>query len=149
MTRLSPNFLLAEFTLSQTASRHGIDNMPPDWAIHALEQLCLNVLEPVRAHFERPVLISSGWRGPELNRRVGGSKTSQHCKGEAADFRVAGVSNLAVCQWMERRLNYDQLIYEFGEAGWVHVSWRVPYRNQELTARRVGRKTVYLTGIVP
>jgi len=146
--RLSPRFTLAEFTVSQTAARHGIDNTPPDWAVRNLEQLCLNVLEPVRAHFGVPVIVSSGWRGELLNRLVKGSPSSQHCKGEAADFRVFGVSNLTVCRWMQAALNYDQLIYEFGEAGWVHASWRVPFRNQELSAVKRGRKTVYLPGLV-
>lgn len=157
MTQLSEHFHLSEFTRSQTAARRRIDNTPPAEAVEALRALCVNVLEPVRVHFARPVMISSGYRSPALNRAIGGAPSSQHSKGEAADFEIPGVSNAEVCRWMHRNLNYDQLILEFytpgqPNSGWVHVSWRVPYRNQELTARRVRRlgrmTTQYLAGIV-
>ncbi len=155
--KLSPNFHLSEFTQSQTATRLMLDNTPGPSEIAALKLLCEKVLEPVRENYGRPVLISSGYRSPAVNRAIRGSRTSQHAKGEAADFEIAGVDNLRICQWMERRLNYDQLILEFYErgvpaSGWVHVSYREPYRNQELTAKRVvrnGRRTtVYQNGIV-
>lgn len=149
MTKLSQNFELREFLVSETAARRGIDMTPPHAVVDALSALCVRVLEPLRAHYHRPVIVSSGYRPPKLNALVKGNPDSQHCKGEAADFRVASVSNIEVCRWMQARLNYDQLIYEFGEGGWVHVSWREPYRNEELTARRAGRRTVYLEGIVP
>ncbi|MAY20327.1 MAG: hypothetical protein CL955_06885 [Erythrobacteraceae bacterium] len=157
MTQLSKHFALHEFTRSQTASRRDIDNRPGEAEIAALRLLCHKVLEPVREHFDRPVRISSGYRSPALNRAIGGSRTSQHCKGEAADFEIAGISNIEVCRWMEKHLNYDQLILEFytpgqPNSGWVHVSYRQPYRNQELTARRVRRwgrmTTEYVGGIV-
>lgn len=147
--QLSPHFTLAEMTRSQTAIRNGLSNDAPVWAVPKLQAVCLNILEPVRAHFGRPITPLSGWRGPAVNAAVGGANTSQHTKAEAVDFVVPGVSNLEVCQWMLANLNYDQLIYEFGEGGWVHCSWKAsPFRNQELTARRVGGKTVYLPGIV-
>lgn len=145
---LSEHFTLAEMTASQTAARKGIRNVPGPAEIKALTALCENVLEKVRAHFGKPVIVTSGYRSPRLNTAIGGSATSQHCKGEAADFTVHGVSNLEVCQWMMKNLNYDQLIYEYGETGWVHASWRVPYRNAELSAKRRSGKTVYLPGIV-
>lgn len=146
---LSAHFSLAEFVKSQAATRKGIRNDPPQSAIAAMQVLCAQVLEPVRARFGRPVKISSGYRSPALNRAIGGVASSQHVKGEAADFEVPGVSNLEVAQWMMRRLNYDQLILEFyhpgqPNSGWVHVSYREPYRNQELTFD--GRR--YLTGLV-
>lgn len=148
--QLSPNFTLAEMTRSQTALRKGIDNTPSPAQIENLRTLCEEVLEPVRAHFGRPVIISSGYRGVKLNRAIGGSATSQHCFGEAADFRVSGVRNIDVAQWMLRSLNYDQLIYEFGEAGWIHASYRKGrLRNAELTARRVDGRVVYLPGLLP
>ena len=156
--KLSENFHLSEFVKSQTAARRGIKNDPGPDEIQALRLLCYRVLEPVRAHYGRPVVISSGYRSPALNRATGGAASSQHCKGEAADFEVPGISNVEVCRWMESKLNYDQLILEFIQpgvphSGWVHVSYREPYRNMELTARRVkkwGRMTTqYLPGIVP
>ena len=145
--RLSKNFTLTEMTVSQTAARQGIANDPPEAAIAALRQLCTEVLEPVRQHFDRPVIVSSGYRSPELNRAIGGSGSSQHCKGEAADFTVPGVSVLDLARWMHRNLDYDQLIYEFGR--WVHVSYRSGrLRNQELSARRIAGRTQYLPGIL-
>lgn len=158
MTRLSPNFVLSEFTSSQTAARLRLDNTPPAPVIANLRMLCNAVLEPIRSHYDRPVIISSGYRSPAVNRAVGGSSSSQHCMGQAADIEIPGVSNVELANWIWRNLNYDQLILEFytpGEAssGWVHVSYRMPWRNQELTARRVkkwGRLTTeYVTGIVP
>lgn len=139
--RLSKHFTLAEMTRSQTASRRGLDNTPPPKAIAALRALCENVLEPIRTHFARPVIVTSGYRAPAVNKAVGGSASSQHCKGEAADFTVPGVSNLDLCQWIMRNLKYDQLIYEFGEGGWVHVSWRDGgNRQMELTIDRKGTR---------
>lgn len=147
--KLSPNFTLGEMIASDTAVRKGISNEPPAAAIEALSLLCHHVLEPVRAHYGSPVIVSSGFRAPRLNVAVGGSASSQHCKGEASDFRVAGQSNLAVCQWMMWNLNYDQLIYEYGETGWVHCSYSAQrMRNAELSAVRRRGKTVYIPGIV-
>lgn len=134
-----------------------IDNTPGTDEIAAMKLLCKKVLEPVRENYGKPVMISSGYRSEELNRALMGSRSSQHIRGQAADFEIPGLSNLTICRWMERRLNYDQLILEFytpGDpaSGWVHVSYREPYRNMELTARRVvrnGRRTTeYVNGIV-
>lgn len=148
MMNLSPNFTLAEMTRSEAAARRGIDNTPPPQLIENLRQLCVHVLEPVRAHFGRPVIVTSGFRSPAVNSAIGGSGTSQHSQGEAADFTVHGFSNIEVCRWMEANLTYDQLIYEFGESGWVHCSWRASrLRNMELSAKRVSGKTVYVAGI--
>lgn len=146
---LTPNFTLAEMIRSSAASRRGIDNTPSPVVIKALTALCVHVLEPVRAHHGRPVIVTSGYRSPAVNKAIGGATTSQHVAGEAADFTVHGVSNIEVCRWMEKNLNYDQLIYEFGESGWIHASYRAgQLRNMELSAVRRGGKTIYLPGIV-
>lgn len=146
--RLSRNFTLAELVRSQTALRRGIPNNPGPREITALRILCENVLQPVRDHYGVPVHISSGYRSPRLNRAIGGSATSQHVLGEAADFIVSGKGNLEVCRWMERRLNYDQLIYEFGEGGWIHCSFSAErMRNMELTAKRISGRVRYLEGL--
>ena len=146
--RLSEHFTLAELTVSQTAARKGILNVPGPREVAALEALCKNVLEPVRAHFDAPVIVSSGYRSLRLNTAISGSASSQHCKGEAADFTVRGHSNIEVCRWMEANLNYDQLIYEFGESGWIHCSWSEHrMRNMELSAVRRGGRTRYLQGL--
>ena len=144
--KLTAHFTLAEMTASQTAARQGIDNTPGEREIAALKTLCAEVLEPVRAHFDRPVIVSSGYRSPAVNRAIGGASSSQHCKGEAADFTVPGVDVLDLAQWMHRNLQYDQLIYEFGR--WVHVSYRAgALRNMELSAKRIAGRTRYLPGI--
>lgn len=147
--QLSKHFTLAEMIQSQTAVRNGLDNTPTPAVVLALEALCDNLLEPVREHFGRPVLVSSGYRSPAVNRKAGGSPTSQHRLGEAADFTVQGVSNLVVARWIRDSLKYDQLIYEFGEAGWIHASWSTArLRQQELSAKRTPKGTVYLPGLV-
>ncbi len=127
--KLSKHFSLSEFTRSQTASRKGIDNIPPDEVKKRLKLLCEAVLEPVRAHFNRPVRISSGYRSLELNEAVGSSSSSQHIKGEAADFEIPGVPNLEVAMWISKHLQYDQVIWEYGSmkdpaAGWIHCSYK-------------------------
>jgi hypothetical protein len=146
--QLSEHFTLAELTRSTTAIRKGIPNTASADVVKALTALCVNVLEPVRAHFGKPVRVTSGYRSPRLNTAIGGSASSQHCRGEAADFTVQGESNLAVCQWIMRNLKFDQLIYEFGEAGWVHCSYSLRLRHEELSAKKRGGKTVYLPGLV-
>lgn len=144
---LTPHFTLAEMTRSATASRKGIRNVPGQAETAALKALCVNVLEPVRAHFGRPVIVTSGYRSPRLNVAVGGSASSQHCRGEAADFTVAGILNMAVCHWIRTNLKFDQLIYEFGESGWVHCSWSPRLRGDVISAKRKGGRVVYLPGI--
>ena len=91
--RLSKNFTLTEFEKSQTAIRQGLDNTMPEEHLANAKALCENVLQKVRDHFG-PVIINSGYRGEALNKAVGGSAKSQHCKGQAADIEVPGVSTL-------------------------------------------------------
>lgn len=151
--KLGKNFSLHEFTRSQTASRRNIDNTPDPVIVKRLEALVDNVLQPVRDHFGRPVRISSGYRSPRLNRAIGGSRTSQHMQGEAADFEIPGLSNYEVAKWMKQNLNYDQLILEFytpgvPNSGWIHVSYGPRMRNQELTAARIRGRTRYMQGLV-
>jgi zinc D-Ala-D-Ala carboxypeptidase len=146
--QLSANFTLAELTFSRTAHKRGIDNTPPAAAVAALRALAVNVLQPVRNHFGRPVVVTSGYRSPALNRAIGGSATSQHSLGEAADFTVSGVSNLEVARWIAANVEFDQLIYEFGETGWLHVSYRAGrLRKQVLRAVKQNGRTVYLAGL--
>jgi zinc D-Ala-D-Ala carboxypeptidase len=144
--KLSDNFSLHEFTRSQTATRHGIDNTPSKEIIGNLQSLCLGVLQPVRQHFQKPMIISSGYRCVELNIKIGGSITSQHVQGQAADIEVLEVSNLELSDWINKNLSFDQLILEFHNpdedphSGWVHVSfnsdnnrheYKEAYKNEE------------------
>ena len=127
--KLSDNFSLYEFTRSQTATRHNIENVPSDTQIFNLRNLCVNVLQPVRDYFMKPMIISSGFRCVELNIKIGGSISSQHVQGQAADIEVLEVSNLELSDWIHNNLKYDQLILEFHNpekdphSGWVHVSY--------------------------
>jgi zinc D-Ala-D-Ala carboxypeptidase len=127
--RLSTHFSLSEFTKSQTALRRGISNTPGEREIQNLISLCENVLEPARRHFGRPMNVNSGFRSVELNAAIGGSRTSQHCKGEAADVEIAGISNGELAAFFFDVTPYDQLILEFHDpktpsSGWVHISYR-------------------------
>lgn len=152
MTRLSKNFVLSEFTKSATAERLGIDNTPQGEHLENLQNVVDNICQPVREHFDKPVIITSGYRSPELNEVIGGSSSSQHCKGEAVDFEIAGVSNKALAEWVSENCEYDQLILEFynpteGEnSGWVHASLRMDGNNrkQKLIAYKNGRSTRYV-----
>jgi hypothetical protein len=150
---LSANFSLKELTKSDTATRLGIDNTPDEEALDNLKTLCDKVLQPVRDHFGKSVTVNSGYRSPESNAAVGGSKTSDHCKGMAADIEIAGVANAELAQWIMDNLDYTQLILEFytqgiPDSGWVHVSYDPKnLKKQELTAVKVAGKTQYLQGL--
>jgi len=151
---LSANFTLKELTRSDTADRLGIDNTPDDEQIESLRLLCENILQPVRDHFGKPVKINSGFRCPALNQATGGSATSDHCKGQACDFEIDGVSNPDLALWIAENLKYSQLILEFytqgqPNSGWVHASFNPDnLKCQELTAVKVAGKTQYLNGLV-
>jgi zinc D-Ala-D-Ala carboxypeptidase len=139
--QLSVHFNLADLTRSDTATRHGIDNTPGPAEVENLRALANNVLDWVATFFGRDkVIINSGYRGPGLNAIIGGSKNSQHCKGQAADIEVVGVSNYALANWIATNLKFDQLILEFHKAeeptsGWVHVSWAPTLRREILRTR--------------
>jgi len=150
---LSANFTLKELTKSDTATRLGLDNTPDDEALENLKTLCEKVLQPVREHFDKSVSVNSAYRSPESNAAVGGSKTSDHCKGMAADIEIPSVANADLAQWIMDNLDYTQLILEFytqgiPDSGWVHVSYDPNnLKKQELTAVKVAGKTQYLQGL--
>jgi hypothetical protein len=131
----------------------GLDNTPDEATIENLKLLCQEVLQPIREHFGKSVTVNSGYRSPESNAAVGGSKTSDHCKGQAADIEIAGVPNPELAQWIMDNLDYTQLILEFytqgqPNSGWVHVSYDPNnIKMQELTAVKVAGKTQYLNGL--
>lgn len=126
---LSKNFSLAELTFSQAAVARGIHNEPNQEQIENLKILVTKVLQPTRDYFNKPLSITSGFRGAALNRAVGGSLNSQHMRGEAADIRILGVGNDILWEYIKAFLPFDQLILEHVYAsdphrGWVHVSYR-------------------------
>ena len=125
---LTENFSLEELTKSQTAVRKGIDNTPGPEHQDNLKSLCEMILQPIRDHFSRVVTISSGYRSPELCTAIGSKITSQHAKGQAADFEIFGVSNKELADYIDQNLDYDQLILEYwnesdSNSGWVHCSY--------------------------
>lgn len=151
---LTTNFTLNELTQSETALRKGLDNAPTQDIISALQSLAVNVLQPIRDHYGRGVKVNSGYRSPEVNASVGGSKTSDHCKGQAADIEIPGVANAELAAYIRDELQFTQLILEFytpgvPDSGWVHVSYDpANLKKQVMTATKRDGKTVYLPGLV-
>ena len=145
--RLSKNFQLEEFLVSGTAERDGIDMTPGDVVTENLQRLVTDGLQPLRDELGRGIYISSGFRPLELNKLIGGSKTSEHIYGNAADFKVMGQSPFETCELIVAMgLPFDQIIHEFGK--WVHWGMRDTLRSQQLTAHRHEGKTRYVPGII-
>tara|TARA_Y100000741_G_C18107473_1_gene499436 strand:+ start:120 stop:575 length:456 start_codon:yes stop_codon:yes gene_type:complete len=125
--QLTKNFSLREFTKSQTAERMGIDNTPPEEIIPKLSFLATQILEPLREKIDKPILITSGYRCPELCEAIGSKPTSQHTKGEAVDIEAIGMSTLNLAEMIINHFDFDQVIlecYRKGDmnSGWVHCS---------------------------
>lgn len=150
--KLSKNFSVAELSKSEWATRNGVDNTPSMTVIDNLQQLVDNILQPVRDKFG-PVVVTSAYRSPAVNKGIGGSATSDHTKGQAADFEVMGMANKALAEWIRDNLKFTQLILEFPSksdpnAGWVHCSYdKANLKCEVLTASKVGGKTVYSKGL--
>jgi hypothetical protein len=143
---LSEHFTLEEFEKSDYALRRGIPNKATPATVENMQALCGVVMERVRAEFGNPIKINSGYRSPKVNKGIGGAATSQHLTGEAADFEVIGVRHHDVVKRISQTaIPFDQLIYEGGEDGWVHVSHKRygTQRRQVLTAVFVNGKAVY------
>ena len=147
--KLSENFSLAEMTKSQTATRKGINNEPSTDHIENLIHLAKTILQPVREHFGKPVMISSGYRSPALCEAIGSSAKSQHAKVEAADFQIHGIDNKELASWIAANCEFDQLILEFyndndPNSGWIHCSSKMEnLRKQTLKAERIEGRTSY------
>jgi hypothetical protein len=152
--KLSPNFTLSEMIKSETASRRGLDNTPGEVEVNNLKALSVNVLQKVRDHYGKGVHVNSGFRHPEVNAAVGGSRTSDHCQGQAADIEIPGVANGDLAQWIVDNCNFRQVILEFytpgiPDSGWVHVSYvEGDNKKQVLTALKENGKIVYKPGLI-
>ena len=150
--KLSKNFSLEELTKSDTAVRRGISNVPSEDVTNNIQELVDNVLQPIRDRLG-PVVVTSGYRSPELNTAIGGSKTSDHCLGMAADIEVLGIDNKVTAEYIRDNLVFTQLILEFckdgvPDSGWVHVSFDPKdLKKQVLRADKVNGKTHYSTGV--
>jgi len=137
---LSRHFTLAELTVTKSKYL----NIPNQQQILALEALCDNVLEKIREHYRLPVIINSGFRSPEVNSAAGGSPTSQHLRGEAADIEVPTVPNADVWNFIASLPSFDQVIAEYlsktdGKAGWIHVSYRADGKNRKDMRSCIGK----------
>lgn len=146
MTWKTKYFSLPEVTVSDTAARRGINNSPPA-DINTRLKSSAERLDAVREHLGKPVLVTSGYRSPALNKVIGGVDSSHHTQGYAFDFTSPGFGTpYEVAKAIEKSgIKYDQLIAEFGS--WVHISFAPTMRQQNLTARKVKGKTVYESGI--
>lgn len=118
--KVSEHFTYGEVIKSNTAIRLGMDNSLPDELLENVERLAKNILEPIRIHFNKPVIITSWYRCQALNAMISKNPNSQHTKGEAADFTVPGLSNLEIAEYIRDNLDFDQLILEYS---WVHCSY--------------------------
>lgn len=150
-------FTISELTRSATAKRLGINNEPNVAIQNNLVALVENVLDPLRAKWGAPIIVTSGYRCEKLNRVVGGANNSQHAKGQAADIRTVSDSRADNMKLLRCLINsgikFDQLICEypdaFGRPDWIHVSFNANgNRNSKLTAVRSGGTTKYVVGIM-
>lgn len=151
MEKISENITLAEATKSQTATRLRIKNEPNKEQLEAMKYVANEIFERVRANFKKPIAITSFFRSPALNKAIGGSTTSQHCKGEAIDMDAdvfGGLTNKQIFDYVKENLDYDQLIWEFGTSknpDWVHVSiTKGLNKRQILRAVNTNGKTQYI-----
>lgn len=151
MEKLSKHVSRKEGVYSITAKRLGLENNPTDDHLSNMINIAENVFEPLRAHVNGPIKINSFYRGPELNKAIGGSAKSQHCHGQAMDIddSYGHASNSEMFNWIRANLNYDQMIWEFGtdkNPDWVHISYvsEDKNRNRCLKAYRENGKTKYM-----
>jgi len=148
---ISEHISYKEGVYSNTATRRGIDNTPNDEQLTNMELIANEVFEPLRTWVGGPIKINSFFRSPDLNTAIGGSKTSQHCKGQAMDIddTFGKVTNAEMYHWIKEHMDFDQMIWEFGDddnPNWVHVSYVSPEdnRNRCLKAYKDKGKTKYM-----
>ena len=128
MNKISKHISYKEGVYSTTADRLGIDNTPNSYALQNMELLAEKIFEPLREYVNGPIAINSFYRSPELNQAIGGSSKSQHCEGRAIDIddTYGYMSNKEMYEYIKNNLDFDQLIWEFGDddnPNWVHVSY--------------------------
>ena len=137
MKNISKHISYKESVYSTTATRLGLKNEPTEEHLSNMELLAEKVFEPLRKHVNGPIKINSFYRGPELNKAIGGSSKSQHCNGQAMDIddTYGYMSNADMYEYIKNNLSFDQMIWEFGtdkNPDWVHVS----YVNEEANRNR-------------
>ena len=147
---ISEHVSYKEGTHSVTAIRLGVDNTPNDEQLNNMELVAEKVFEPLREWVSGPIKINSFFRCPELNKAIGGSGKSQHCHGQAIDIddNYGHATNAEMYYWIKDNLDFDQMIWEFGDddnPNWVHISYVSPEenRNRCLRAKKHKGKTIY------
>jgi len=145
--KISKNITFKEATRSNTAIKKGIDNNPNETQLKAMVIVATMIFEPVRNHFAKQIRINSFFRSVELNKKIGGSKTSQHCEGEAIDMDgLEGLTNAEIFHYIKDNLNFDQLIWEFGndeQPDWVHASYNSNGINRKQVLKAYNTKPTY------
>lgn len=148
---ISKHISYKEGVYSVTAIRKGIDNEPNEEQLSNMKLVAEKIFEPVRIHFKVPIKVNSFFRSPDLNKAIGGSTRSQHCKGQAIDIddTYGKIKNSDIYWWIKENLDFDQMIWEFGNndnPDWVHVSYVSPDKNRNrcLKAYRDDGKTKYM-----
>lgn len=136
--QISTHFTLYDVSHSNTAIAKGIDNRPSPDIVANAKNLILNVLEPLRNHFNKPVIVNCMYRCPELNKVIGGVKNSQHVSGKAADIVVRGINLKDAFEYIKKNLIFDQVIYE---GSWIHVSF-VTGHNRKQSLKLVNNKYI-------
>ena len=150
MSKISKHISLREAIESYTAKRKGIENIPNEYQLTNMVVLAENIFEPLREWVGGPIKVNSFFRSEELNKAIGGSNRSQHCQGRAIDIDdVYGYkTNAEMYEYIKNNLDFDQLIWEFGNdenPDWVHASYVSNDENRRrcLKAERINGKTTY------
>ena len=148
--KISKHITYAEAIHSNTAKREGIDNIPNEEQLHNMVKLADSIFEPLRLYVGGPIKVNSFFRSSELNKAIGGSSKSQHCNGCAIDIDdvYGNKTNAEMFEYIRENLNFDQLIWEFGDSknpNWIHVSYvnAAENRNRILRAVKLNGKTSY------
>ena len=141
VTKISKHISYKEGTHSNTATRRRMKNEPDEAQLKAMKKLAKEVFEPLRAAFGEPIRVNSFFRSTALNKAIGGSRTSQHCAGEAIDIDATnGITNKKLFDYIKKNLDFDQLIWEFGtdkNPDWIHVSYKSVKENRQQILRAV------------
>lgn len=150
MENISKHISYKEATKSLTAIRLGLENKPNEYELSNMIGVAENIFEPLREWVNDPIKVNSFFRSVELNKAIGGSSRSQHCQGRAIDIddTYGHKTNAEMFNWIKENLNFDQMIWEFGDdenPDWVHISWvsKDQNRNRCLRAERIDGKTTY------
>lgn len=150
MENISKHISYKEATRSLTAIRLGLENKPNEYELSNMIGVAENIFEPLRKWVNDPIKVNSFFRSIELNKAIGGSSRSQHCQGRAIDIddTYGHATNAEMFNWIKENLNFDQMIWEFGDdenPDWVHISWvsEDQNRNRCLRAERINGKTTY------